>query len=94
MKKTVNGVDVEMTAEEEAAFLADQQANAPTSQDIIKQQIAALELANPITPRAQRELALMVDQIVLQLTGAPVNSVGMQRARDLEAQIATLRAKL
>jgi multidrug efflux pump subunit AcrA (membrane-fusion protein) len=60
----------------------------------IRAQIREIEQANPITPRALRELALLVDQIVTQLSGNPVNSVGMQKVRAAEAQIAALRSQL
>lgn len=60
----------------------------------IKAQIAALEAGNPITARAQREQALVIMEIIKQVTGEYPSAPGFVRAKEVDDQIIALRALL
>jgi hypothetical protein len=88
-------VERDATSEEQAeidARRADAAANA--QRNAILDQIQELEAANPISPRALREQALIIAQIIERVTGSAPTSPGFTKAADLDAQISALRAQL
>lgn len=70
-------------------------AQAPSGSAAIVAQIGALEAENPITHRNLRELSLAVAQIIAQVEGVdPLVNPGVRKLKDVDDQIAALRALL
>lgn len=74
MHKVVNGVRVELTPEEVAAFEAEQPSESVRARQLIDSEIAAIEAANPFTHRALRE-GLYAQAIAAQLFNQMADSV-------------------
>ena len=67
----------------------------PDPADAIRQQLAALDAANPITQRNLRELTLALAQIIEMVTQQPAAAnKGVQVATAVEAQAQVLRDQL
>jgi len=60
----------------------------------LKNEIVQIEISTPITLRAQREQVLIIRELIKQVTGSYPNTVGFNKAVNLEAQIAAIRAQL
>lgn len=72
----------------------DPNADAINLVESLKNKITQIESDHPFTPRLQREQALIIREIIKQLTGSYPQSVGFDRVKEIDDEIKMLRAQI
>jgi hypothetical protein len=60
----------------------------------LKERISEIEGENPVTLRGQRELSLLIREMIKQVVGEYPNNYGFNKAVEIETQVASLRSQI